>query len=62
MNLSMIIITLACAVVGLILLRGLWNMMQGGSASKSQQLMRMRVAAQAVAVVVIVIVVLIYRQ
>lgn len=46
-----------CAVVGLILLRGLWNMAAGGSADKSQQLMRLRVMAQAVAVLILVAVV-----
>lgn len=56
-----IFILIACFVVGLILLRGLWNMMQGGPGNKSQQLMRMRVIAQAVAVVIIVIVVYMSR-
>ena len=46
-----------CALVGLILLRGLWNMASGGSADRSQQLMRMRVTAQAVAVLILVAVV-----
>lgn len=44
----------ACLVVAVILLRGLWNMMQGGDPNLSQKLMRMRVAAQAIAVVLIV--------
>ncbi|MEL6744427.1 MAG: twin transmembrane helix small protein, partial [Pseudomonadota bacterium] len=44
-----------------ILMRGLWNMMQGGSANTSQRLMRMRVAAQAVAILVIVVVVYLSR-
>ena len=58
MNTTGIIIGLIfCAVVGLILLRGLWNMASGGSANKSQQLMRMRVTAQAIAVLVLVAVV-----
>ncbi len=50
------LILIACLFVGVILFRGLWNTMKGGSASKSQQLMRMRVAAQAIAVLVVVIV------
>ena len=42
------------AIVAIILGLGLWNMMRGGSVSRSQTLMRYRVAAQAVAVVVMV--------
>lgn len=61
MAISSIIILVLCAVVGLILLRGLWNMMQDGPGNTSQKLMRMRVAAQAVAVVVVVIVVYMSR-
>lgn len=45
----------ACFIVGIVLLRGLYNMMSAGSANKSQQLMRLRVAAQAIAVLVIVL-------
>ncbi len=61
MAISNIIILVLCAIVGLILLRGLWNMMQDGPGNTSQKLMRMRVAAQAVAVVVVVIVVYLSR-
>ena len=50
-----IVILIACVIVGFILFRGLWNMMQGGSANRSQQLMRLRVAAQAVAVLIMVV-------
>lgn len=57
-----IVILIACAVVALILLRGLWNMMRGGSANKSQQLMRLRVGAQAVAVAIMVVFVWWTRQ
>ena len=58
MNTAGIVIGLIfCAIVGLILLRGLWNMASGGSADRSQQLMRMRVTAQAVAVLILVAVV-----
>ncbi len=59
---SQIVILIACAIVALILLRGLWNMMQGGSANKSQQLMRLRVGAQAIAVFIMVVVVYWSRQ
>jgi len=61
MAISSIIILILCAIVGLILLRGLWNMMQDGPGNTSQKLMRMRVAAQAVAIVVVVIVVYLSR-
>ena len=57
MNLPYIIALIACFVVAIVLMRGLFNMMQGGSTSKSQQLMRLRVITQAIAVVVIVAVV-----
>ena len=57
-----IIILIACVVVAIILMRGLWNMMKGGPGNKSQQLMRLRVAAQAVAILVIVVVVYLQRQ
>ncbi len=50
-----IIILIACFAVAVILLKGLWNMMKGGSPNRSQQLMRMRVAAQAIAVLIVVI-------
>ena len=61
MNWSYILIMIACFVVALILLRGLFNMMQGGSSNKSQQLMRLRVIAQAVAVLIMVVVVWLSR-
>ena len=48
---------LGMALVALILFRGLMNMMKGGSASKSQELMRMRVTAQAIVVLILVAVV-----
>ena len=48
-----IIVPLAVAAVAVILLLGLWNMMRGGSASRSQRLMRARVIAQFAAVIVI---------
>ena len=57
-----IVALIACVIVALILLRGLWNMMKGGSGNTSQKLMRLRVAAQAVAVVLIVVVVYLQRQ
>ncbi len=47
------LVPLAVAVVAVILLLGLWNMMRGGSANTSQNMMRARVVAQFVAIVVI---------
>ena len=56
-----IIIVIACFIVGIILIRGLWNMMQNGPGNKSQQLMRLRVIAQAITVVLVVVVVYMTR-
>jgi Hypoxia induced protein conserved region len=49
---SHFLVPLALAVVLVILLAGLWNMMRGGSGSRSQNLMRARVIAQFAAIVV----------
>jgi hypothetical protein len=51
--LTSFLIPAALAAVLVILGLGLWNMMRGGSASRSQQLMRMRVVFQFVALVII---------
>ncbi|MCJ8308410.1 MAG: twin transmembrane helix small protein [Rhizobiaceae bacterium] len=56
-----IVIVIACFIVGIILIRGLWNMMQNGPGNKSQQLMRLRVIAQAITVVLVVVVVYMTR-
>ena len=56
-----ILILIACFVVAIILIRGLWNMMQGGPGNTSQRLMRLRVMAQAITVILIVIVVYLSR-
>ena len=45
------LIPLAIGAVAIVLLAGLWNMMRGGSANTSQNLMRARVVLQFVAVV-----------
>ena len=42
-------------IVAIILGMGLWNMMRGGSANKSQTLMRWRVIAQFVAILAMVV-------
>lgn len=44
---------LALLAVLVVLILGLWNMMRGGSASRSQTLMRWRVGLQFVALVII---------
>lgn len=48
-----IIIFLALGAVAVILFLGLFNMFKGGSANRSQQLMRARVIAQAIAIAVL---------
>ena len=55
MNLSTIFVVLALAAVAVVLFLGLWNMMKGGSATRSQSLMRWRVLLQAIAIGVIMI-------
>ena len=44
---------IAMVAVLIVLMLGLWNMIRGGSASRSQTLMRWRVGLQFVAIVVI---------
>ena len=48
-----IIVPVALASVAIVLALGLWNMMRGGSSSRSQNLMRMRILFQFIAVVVV---------
>ncbi|GGC46297.1 twin transmembrane helix small protein [Chelatococcus reniformis] len=47
------IVGIAVAAVAVVLIMGLVNMMQGGSAERSQKLMRMRVQLQFLAVIII---------
>ena len=47
------LVPIAIGAVTIVLFAGLWNMMRGGSASRSQMLMRWRVGLQFVAIVVI---------
>lgn len=49
------LIPLAVGAVGIVLLAGLWNMMRGGSSSRSQLLMRWRVGLQFGAIVLIML-------
>ena len=46
-------VPVALAAVAIVLFMGLWNMMRGGSANRSQKLMRWRVGLQFIAIVVI---------
>jgi len=52
-NILEFLIPIALIAVFLVLLAGLWNMMRGGSASRSQTLMRWRVGLQFVAVILV---------
>lgn len=55
MDLSTIFVVVALGAVAVVLGMGLWNMMRGGSPSRSQNLMRWRVLLQAVAIGVIML-------
>jgi hypothetical protein len=55
MDLSKIFVIVAIGAVAVVLGMGLWNMMRGGSPSRSQDLMRWRVLLQAVAIGVIML-------
>jgi hypothetical protein len=48
-----LLIPAALAAVLVVLALGLWNMMRGGGANRSQRLMRMRVLFQFIALVVV---------
>lgn len=47
------LIPLAVGAVFIVLLMGLWNMMRGGSSSRSQNLMRWRVGLQFIAIIIL---------
>jgi len=47
------LIPLALIAVVIVLMLGLWNMLRGGSADRSQKLMRWRVGLQFVAIIVV---------
>jgi hypothetical protein len=55
MDLSKIFVLIALGAVAVVLGMGLWNMMRGGSAQRSQNLMRWRVLLQAVAIAVVML-------
>jgi hypothetical protein len=52
MNIFDYLVPLAVAAVAVVLLLGLWNMLRGGSASRSQNLMRWRVLLQFAAIII----------
>ncbi len=52
MNIFDYIVPMAVGAVAVVLLLGLWNMLRGGSANRSQNLMRWRVILQLVAIIV----------
>ncbi len=52
MNIFDFLIPLAVGAVAVVLLLGLWNMLRGGSANRSQTLMRWRVILQFVAIII----------
>ena len=53
MNMLSLLPVLAVIAVAIVLLLGLWNMMRGGSANRSQSLMRWRVGLQFIAIIVL---------
>ena len=52
-----LVIVVALIAVAIVLMLGLWNMMKGGSPSRSQNLMRLRVLLQTAAILVVMIVI-----
>ena len=58
---SNFVIALALAAVFIVLMMGLFNMMRGGSPSRSQNLMRWRVGLQFLAIIIVVLVMWLQR-
>jgi len=56
-SLADLAVPIAVLAVAFVLLLGLFNMLRGGNASRSQQLMRLRVLLQFVAIIVIMAVI-----
>ena len=56
-TLQNLVLVIALMAVAIVLVLGLWNLMKGGSPSRSQNLMRLRVLLQAVAILVVMIVI-----
>jgi hypothetical protein len=55
MNIFDYLVPIAVGAVAVVLLLGLWNMMRGGSASRSQNLMRWRVLLQFAAIIIMML-------
>jgi hypothetical protein len=55
--LSDTVVVVALAAVFIVLVLGLWNMLRGGSPSRSQNLMRWRVGLQFLAIIVVMTVI-----
>ena len=55
--LSDTVVIVALAAVFIVLVLGLWNMLRGGSPSRSQKLMRWRVGLQFLAIIVVMTVI-----
>jgi hypothetical protein len=51
------ILPFALAAVAIVLALGLWNMLRGGSANLSQNLMRWRVILQLIAIIIVMAVI-----
>ncbi|WP_068310788.1 twin transmembrane helix small protein [Polycladidibacter hongkongensis] len=54
-SLFSVLIPLSLLAVAVVLFLGLWNMMRGGSANRSQKLMRLRVLFQFCAVLLLIV-------
>jgi NADH:ubiquinone oxidoreductase subunit H len=52
------VVPLALVAVSIVLMLGLWNMLRGGNANRSQMLMRWRVGLQFAAIILLVLAVL----
>jgi NADH:ubiquinone oxidoreductase subunit H len=55
MNIFSYLVPIAVGAVAVVLLLGLWNMMRGGTASRSQNLMRWRVLLQFCAIIIMML-------
>jgi hypothetical protein len=55
MDIFTFIVPIALVAVLIVLLLGLWNMMRGGSANRSQKFMRWRVILQFIAICIIML-------
>lgn len=54
-NVTLVLTVIVMGLVALVLIRGLFNMMKGTDASRSNKLMQLRVFLQAIAIVLIML-------